>query len=215
MDRTARKRLAMGAGLLVVIATIAVLKAPKSLEWHAHRVLDCVAAKNSGCIAGYARESELKALGIDRATFAKMLREEFLPEITGSEPPSRARLNELDAGQLYVQEMLTMRDGSKVSLVVTVAKTEEGIKFPYAVAAFSSVSMMSKYYEDKYRVRGVNKLIVLAKGSTHDGPALKERYGLAGALRNDAEGVITWDQYADMFISRLPEDVKRAEFPGK
>ncbi len=204
----ARKQiLLLALPLLVVVAVTVWLKWPKTLEWHAHRLFDCIEANDAQCVAGYVREGDLKPIGMGRAEFARFFSNEVYPSFSKFDSAKRARSTEVNKASMGFEEPGTMSNGSEGGIGFTMADTDEGIKAPNLPMSFLAVLVSYRSYRTLTTNNLTNFSAAYVDFSRKHGPELEKNYGLKGFLFDRREGLVTWQEKAHYSAAKLPPEV--------
>ncbi len=187
----------------------------RSVEWHAHHILDCIEQKNADCVSGYARDHELSALGISRSKFNEILQKELFANIVGYESASRTRITNGGADYQDVNELLHMNEGTSIGVEIKVAETDDGIKSPYIVAQVLGPKMYDRYRTMEIKNTSLRILAMKLAWAEAEGPRLEEQYGLKGVYKSDQEGLITWSEYVSRARSKFAEVQAKLASVGK
>lgn len=193
----------------VVLVVGLILFWPKSIRWHANRVLDCIESEDAPCLISYMREEELLALGVDSGSVQRLLNE-YVFEKTTSYATDTRMVTLTNEEQLDAQIAAKFSDGSEQVFAFTIAETSDGVKSPYLLLTFLLPVAQADYYRKISDQHSHNQALTWVRWCETTGPILEEKYGLKGIYRHDSEGVLTWDEWASHYRARLPAGLESA-----
>ncbi len=182
---------------------------PASLPEAARELMDCVENSDAACVDRYVSAEERAALGIDKPKLSRWLKEYVAPTLKklkhSGEPRTRTRPG---FGMIRDQPVLHA-DGRKISLVVRVARTADGIRSPRIVSGLTMLIGQVKYGPVPIEGAAPDAYWqALAKAAKTDGSTLS-RMGIAGLYDDRERRFRRWEEWHTHCLQRAAAAMQR------
>lgn len=181
---------------------------PKSLEWHANNLANCLSRKDVNCIVNYANPDQLSQVGLTKESFRSILTKELLPQYKSFTATKLETISDPTSGyiQYYCDAELT--NGKKVSPLLQVSETKSGIKASFILLSLMYYPIRDKYHQETFPTKMSNTRVMYYKWMQDEGKRYQSKYGMTGILMNDSKGLRKFSNFEETLLNSLSEEAK-------
>lgn len=185
----------------VAISIFAIKQAltSPSLEWHGHRLADCIGRNDADCVLGYMPSNEVSQLGIKRETINWLISQHKLAVAA----PVSIRVEDDARGVVFTALYARPGENGK-SLNFKMTSTSEGAKAPALITGLVLAEIETPYRDGIERVRNWIRHVEIMQFSY-------EYHGMPKVIPGYDMDAVTWDE----FIALQEARITRLETPTR
>jgi hypothetical protein len=203
-NRNARLLIA-GACVLTLCSGYLVWRAlsASQLERAAAKILRCIETADAHCVWNYSHEVEREQLQLTQSKMGLLLRQYASPVLSKLTRVGGVEMQKVeDQGALLATQAYVRPDGVRVALGIRVVPTPDGPRAPLVVSETLLSLAHIKYLSGDAGDTGAAKVRAYRLAAEQDAPGLS-RIGIHGFYRDEPEGFVGWDAWAEECKARL------------
>lgn len=176
---------------------------PPTLEWHGHRLADCIGRNDADCVLGYMPSSEVSQLGLKKETVRWLISQHKLAVAA----PVSTRVEDDAHGVVFTALYARPGENGK-SLYFKMTSTSEGAKAPLLMTGLVLSEIETPYRDGNERVRNWIQHVQIMQFAY-------EYHGMPKVIPGDDMDAVTWDEFIALQEARIArhEAAKRNKTP--